>query len=139
MALNPKLSDEAANAAADAVCALANSGYLRVYSGAQPETVDTAASTQTLLAELRLAATAFAPASGGVAPANQITSEPACRATDDASWYRVVRSNGTSALWDGSVGTSGCNLNFETIHFVANARIDVSSFSYTEKKDPQQA
>ena len=35
MALNPKLSNEAANAEADAVAALPNNGYLRIYDGSQ--------------------------------------------------------------------------------------------------------
>ena len=36
MALNPKLSDEAANAEADAVAELLDNGYLRIYNGSQP-------------------------------------------------------------------------------------------------------
>jgi hypothetical protein len=134
MALNPKMSNAAASAAADTVCALANNGYLRVYDGTQPATVDTAISTQTQLAELRFGATAFAAASNGVATANAIASDSAADATGTATWYRVYKSDGTTALFDGSVGTSGANLNFATTSFVANAQIDVDSFSYTQSK-----
>lgn len=134
MALNPQLSNAAANAAADAVCALANSGYLRIYTGTQPANADTAVSTQTQLAELRFGATAFGAASNGVATANAITSDSSADATGTAAWFRVLKSDGATALWDGSVGTSGTNLVFATTSFVANAAIDVTSFTYTQNK-----
>jgi hypothetical protein len=50
MALNPKLSNAAANAAADAACVLVNTGYLRIYDGTQPTSADTAVGAQVLLA-----------------------------------------------------------------------------------------
>lgn len=134
MALNPQLSNAAANAAADAVCALANTGYIRIYSGSQPANADTAVSTQTQLAELRFGSTAFGAAVAGVATANAITSDSAADATGTAAWFRVLKSDGTTALWDGSVSTSGANLNFGTVSFVANAQIDISSFTYTQQK-----
>lgn len=134
MALTPSLSNAAANAAADAVCALANNGYLRIYSGTQATNADTALGAQTQLAELRFGATAFGASVAGVATANAITSDTAADATGTASWFRVYKSDGTTALWDGSVGTSGANLNFATTSFVANAQIDVTSFTYTQSK-----
>jgi hypothetical protein len=134
MALNPKLSNAAANAAADATCALANSGLLKIYDGTQPATADTAVSTQTLLATLTFGNPAFGSAVAGVATANAITSDTAADATGTASWFRVLKSDGTTALWDGSVGTSGANLNFATTSFVAAAQIDISSFTYTQSK-----
>ena len=69
MALNPKLSNAAASAAADAVCVLANTGYLRIYDGTQAADANTAVGAQVLLAELRFGATAFGAASNGVATA----------------------------------------------------------------------
>lgn len=134
MALNPKLSNAAANAAADAVCALANTGYLRIYDGTQAADADTAVSTQTLLAELRFGSTAFGAASGGIATANAISSDTSANATGTATWFRVLKSDGSTSLWDGSVGTSSSNLVFSTTSFVANAQIDVSSFTYTQQK-----
>lgn len=134
MALNPKLSNAAANAAADAVCVLANSGSLKIYDGTQPATADTAVSTQVLLATLTFGNPAFGAAVAGVATANAITSDTAADATGTASWFRVLKSDGTSVLWDGSVGTSGANLNFATVSFVANAQIDVTSFTYQQSK-----
>lgn len=134
MANNPTMANVAANAAADAVCALANTGYLRIYSGTQPATADTAIGAQVLLAELRFGATAFGAAVAGVATANAITADASANATGTATWFRVLKSDGTTALWDGSVGTSGADLNVATVAFVLGAVISVSSFTYTQSK-----
>lgn len=134
MANNPKQTNAAANAAADAVCALANSGLLRIYDGTQPATADTAVSTQTLLAELTLNSTAFGAAVAGVATANSITSDSTADASGTATWFRVVKSDGTTVLWDGSVGTSGCDLNLNTAVVEAGAVVAVTALTYTISK-----
>lgn len=134
MANNPKQTNAAANAAADAVCALANSGLLRIYDGTQPATADTAVSTQTLLAELTLNSTAFGAAVAGVATANSITSDSTADASGTATWFRVVKSDGTTVLWDGSVGTSGCDLNLNTAAIEAGAIVAVTALTYTISK-----
>lgn len=134
MANAPKFSNVAANAAADAVCALANSGKLRIYDGSKPATADTAVSTQVLLAELTLNATAFGGAALGVATANAITSDSSADATGTAAWFRVTKSDGTTVLFDGTVGTTGCDLNLNTTSIVAAASVAVTSFTYTQPK-----
>lgn len=137
MALNPRLTNRGANAAADAVCALANSGLLRGYSGTQPATADTAISGNTLLFELTLNATAFGAAVNGVATANAITADASANATGTCTWFRVLDSGGvdvTDNLWDGEVGVSGANLNLNTVSIVAGAQVSVSSFTYTQSK-----
>jgi hypothetical protein len=50
-----RLTNAAVNAEADAFARLLDNGYLRIYSGTQPATADTALSGNTLLAELRFA------------------------------------------------------------------------------------
>ena len=102
MALNPTLANVAANAQADAACALANTGWLRIYDGAQPANADTAVTSQNVLAELRFSATAFGAAVAGVAAANAIAADPSANATGTAAWFRVFKSDGATALWDGS-------------------------------------
>jgi hypothetical protein len=134
MALTPKLSNVAANAEADAVCVLANSGKLRIYDGTQPATADTALSGQVLLAELTFNATAFGAASAGVATANAITQDASADATGTASWFRAVKSDGTTVLFDGSVGTSGSNLNLNSVAIASGAAVQVTSFSFTASK-----
>lgn len=134
MALNPKRSNTAASAAADAVCALLNSGYLRIYDGTQPTNANTAVSTQTLLAELRFNATAFGAASNGVATANSITSDTAADATGTATWFRALKSDGTTVVFDGSVGTASADMILNSVAISAGAAVSVSSFTYTENK-----
>lgn len=134
MALNPKLSNEAANAEADAACALANTGYLRIYDGSQPATADTAIESQVLLAELRFAATAFGGAVAGVATANSITADSSANATGTAAWFRVLKSDGTSPLWDGSVGTATANLVLDSISIVLGGTVSVTAFTFTASK-----
>lgn len=134
MANNPKQTNAAANAAADAVCALANSGLLRIYDGTQPADASTAVTTQTLLAELTLNSTAFGAAVAGVATANSITSDSTADASGTATWFRVVKSDGTTVLWDGSVGTSGCDLNLNTAAIEAGAVVAVTALTYTISK-----
>ena len=90
MALNTQLSNEAVNAEGDALGALLNNGYLRIYDGSQPATANTAVSSQVLLAELRFNATAFAATSGGVMTANAITAESSANASGTASWFRAL-------------------------------------------------
>jgi len=134
MAFEPKLSNAAANYAADALCAQANTGYIRIYDGAKAATADTAVGAQVLLAELRFGATAFAAAAAGVATANAITQDSAANATGTASWFRVIKSDGTTTLFDGTVGTSGCDMNMATVSIVTNAIISISTMTYTQNK-----
>jgi predicted amidohydrolase YtcJ len=134
MALNLKLSNATVNAEADAHSALLNSGYLRIYDGTQPTNADTAIGAQVLLAELRFGATAFAAASAGVAAANAITSDSSANATGTATWYRTLKSDGTTVVSDGSVGTSGANLNLNSVAITAGAAVDCTAFVFTQPK-----
>lgn len=127
------MTTASANAIADALAALADGGFLRIYDGTQPATADTAITTQVLLVELTFGTPAFAAASGGVANANDIGSG-VCAATGTATWFRVFRSNGTTVVFDGSVGVSGCDLNFtQGVSFVTGQGKPVSAFSITPR------
>jgi hypothetical protein len=134
VALNPTLSNAGANAAADAVCALANTGYLRIYDGTQPANADVAVGAQVLLAELRFGATAFGAAANGVATANAITADASANATGTATWFRVLKSDGVTVLWDGSVGTATANLILNSVAITVGAAVSVSALTYTQSK-----
>jgi len=94
------------NAALDAITPLLNSGFLRVYSGAMPATPETAASG-TLLAELVFNATAFGAAAAGVATANAITQDASANNTGVAGYVRLLKSDGTTAIFDGDATATG--------------------------------
>jgi len=130
MALNPFLSDAAANASANAATALCNGGSIKIYSGTQPANANAAVSG-TLLVTLPFSATAFGAAAAGVATANAITAANAA-ASGTAAWFRAVKSDGTSAVFDGSVGTSGCDLNLSSVALTSGGNVAVSSFTYTQ-------
>lgn len=129
MGNNLKTSIAARNAELNALAALANSGKLRIYSGAQPATPETAASGD-LLAELTMNSTAFGAAANGTITANAITQDSSNEASGDAGWYRLLKSDGTTALWDGEVGTSGSDLNLNSISISSGAITTVTSFTY---------
>lgn len=134
MADTTKISNAAANAEANAFSDLLDNGYLRIYSGSQPATVDTAIGAQVLLAELRFNATASGAAVDGVITFNAITSDTAADATGTAAWFRALSSNGTSAQWDGSVGTSGATINLNSVAIQVGAQVDVTALTFTVNK-----
>jgi len=134
VALNPKFSNLAVNTEADALGVLLNTGYLRIYDGTQPATADTVITTQVLLAELRFNATAFAAAVAGVITANSITSDAAADATGTASWFRALKSDGTSVVFDGSVGEATADLVLNDIGIVLGVVTAVTSLTITVSK-----
>lgn len=135
MALNPKFSNAAVNAELDALTTLLNTGYLRIYDGAQPTTADTALGAQALLAELRFNATAFAAAVAGVATANAITSDASANNTGTAAWFRALKSDGSTVICDGTVGVgAGFDAQIPTTAIVSSAVVACSAFTITLSK-----
>ena len=120
----------ARNAELDALAPLANSGYIRIYTGGIPATPETAVSG-TLLAELQFNATAFGAAAAGVITANAITQDSSADNTGTAGTYRALKSDGTTALWDGTVSTSGADLNLNSTSINAGVAVSVSSLTVT--------
>lgn len=131
---NLKLSNNVVNPQADALSDLADNGYLRIYDGTQPATADTAITTQVLLAELRFNADAAPSAVDGVLTFNAITQDSNANNTGTASWFRALKSDGSTVLFDGTVGVSGSDLNIATTAIVAGAIVGVTSFVYTVSK-----
>src|SRR5687767_6447268 len=117
------------NAMLDAITtAIGSNGLLRIYDGSRPATGGTAT---TLLAELALSATAAPGAASGVLTLSTITQDSSANATGTATWFRVTTSGGTHVI-DGSVGTSGSDLNLTTTSIVATQPVSVTSFVITE-------
>jgi hypothetical protein len=128
MAANTHVSSASWDLALNAALDVLNSGFLEIYDGTQPATPDVAVSTQTKLAKLTLGATAFGASSGGTKTANAIGSVAAL-ATSTATWFRAFRSNDTTAVIDGSVGTSGADLNLNAIAIVLGSTVSVTSWT----------
>lgn len=131
MAMNTQLADATVNAQGDALAALLNNGYLRIYSGTQPANANTALSGNTLLAELRFSATAAPATSGGVITFNAITADASADNTGTATFFRAFKSDGTSVVMDGSVGTSAANMIIATTSISAGQTVSCSSFTHS--------
>ena len=125
------LSAAAASAGADALCALLNGGHVRLYDGARPITVDTAITTQVLLASPTFANPAFAAAVSGVATANAVVSDTDAAASGTSTWFRAVTSGGASVC-DGSVGTADADCILSSVSITAHGTVAISSVVYRQ-------
>lgn len=133
MATNPLWYDATVIASINAVTALLNSGFIRIYTGTQP-TIDSAV-TGTILATMTFGATAFATAtasgSGGTATANAITSGTAGN-TGTAGYFALLASNGTTVVATGSVSTTSGDLVLSTLTVNTGNVVSCSSFTITQ-------
>ena len=69
--------------------------------------------------ELRFNADAAPSAVDGVLTFNAITQDSNANNTGTASWFRALKSDGSTVLFDGTVGVSGSDLNIATTAIVA--------------------
>jgi sulfur carrier protein ThiS len=108
--------------------AIGSGGFLRFYAGSKPPNADTGLTGQTLLAELGLSATPFAVAASGQIVANTITDDLSANADGTATWATFTKSDGTRII-DCTVGTSGSDINMNSVEFRTGARITVTSYN----------
>jgi hypothetical protein len=129
MALNTRRSAYIRNLQVDAATAQLNAGKILIYDGTQPATPETAAGA-TLLATFTLPNPAFGAAVNGVGTANPITDTTGV-AAGTATWFRVTKADGTTPVFDGSIGTSGCNLNLTSTTVSVGGTVSIGTFTYT--------
>ena len=108
------------------------SALLRIYDGTQPARGGAAT---TLLAELTCNAT-FAPAAAAVLlTLNAITQDSSANATGTATWFRIVKADGTTFVMDGTISTVAAgtgDLQLTTTSIVITQPVSVTSFVITE-------
>jgi len=138
MALNPHATAALRKLMVDAIIASCASGILRVMSnaGAQPASPEAAIGSSVVLAELTMSATAFVAVAAVsstdyVVAANAITADSSANASGTASWFRLWNAAGTTALLDGTVGVSGCDLNINAVAIVAATTVSATGMSLT--------
>jgi hypothetical protein len=119
--------DAAVNAVTGNASVSLNSGLIKIYTGSQPALDGSI--TGTLLATMTLNATAFGASSGGTATANSITSGTAGN-TGTAGYFALETSGGT-VVGTGVCGTSGQDLNLNTLSIVSGATVSCSSLTIT--------
>lgn len=134
MAKDTQLSEAAVNAQADAMARMLDNGYRRIYDGAKPADASVAVTTQTLLAELRFNAVSAPPAVAGQLTFNAFTPDSDAKATGDATWFRDLKADGTSAVKDGTVGTIAAgteNMNLDDVHIQQHASVSINGDTHT--------
>jgi hypothetical protein len=116
------------NAMLDAITAQSGaSALLRIYDGTRPATGGTATNK---LAELACATALGAGSASGVLTLNTIQSAGALLA-GTATWFRIVKADGTTVIMDGSVGTTGSDINLNSTVISAGATVSVTSGAIT--------
>lgn len=133
MAADPRITNAVASAMVDVIGDSLDSGTIKIYTGTIPTDADTALGAQTLLATLTFGAAAFGAGSNGVATANAITSDSSADATGTAAWARIASSGATTKM-DVTVGTSGDDINFNSVAFQSGATISITSMTITMPK-----
>ena len=132
MSNNFLVYDSPCEAAVNAFTALLNSGFLELYTGGQPALDGSV--TGTLLVTLTFGATAFAAstASGGTvtANANAIGSGTAGN-SGTASYFALVKSDATTVVATGTVGTSGCDYNMNSTAISSSGNVSCTAFQIT--------
>ena len=120
------------NTRMDAIAtAIGNAGIVKIYSGSVPANVGASLGAAVLLAQLTCGTPFAAASSGGVLTANAISTESSADGTGTASFFRITTSGGTAEV-QGSVGTSGADLNLNSTGITAGASVSITSMTITE-------
>lgn len=116
------------NAQLDAITTFVGAGgKLRIYSGTRPATGGTAT---TLLSEHTLGSP-FAPAASGGVLSPTLPANVNGSSTGTATWFRVLKADGTTIGFDGSVGTSGQDLNLNTTSIASGVPVAITAWTIT--------
>jgi hypothetical protein len=126
MASNLNYSNGTRNAQQQGLITYAGTGaLLRIYNGTQPTNANTAISTQTLIVTLTITG-GFGTDSNGTLTLGTVTDGTAV-ATSTAEFFRIVKSDGTTVVMDGSVSTSGADLNLNDTSIASGQVVSITS------------
>lgn len=121
-------STELRNAKLDAnTTIVGNAGKLEIYAGTKPST---GGAEGTLLATFTLGSP-FAPAASGGVQSPTLPSPTTGVANGTAGWARVTKADGTTAVMDLTVGTSGAQVNLNTLAITTGIAVSVDSWTIT--------
>jgi hypothetical protein len=129
-----KISVLCQNAGGQAETALIDAGsppgILKMFTGSAPSAT-TSADTGTHLCTLTFSNTSFGTFSAGVGTANTITSDTNAANTGTAGYFRIYNAAGT-CIAQGTVGTSGSDINMNTTSIVAGGTVAITSMTWTQ-------
>lgn len=127
-----QLSTTVRNARLDAIeTAVGVSAILRIRSGTAPANCGTADSG-TVLATLNLPSDWLAAASGGVKSKSGTWQDASADATGTAAHFRIYDSGGSTCHLQGTVATSGADLNVDSTSFTAGQSFTITGFDLTD-------
>lgn len=127
-----QLSTTVRNARLDAIeTAVGTSAVLKIRTGAQPADCATADSG-TVLATCSLPSDWMGAASGGTKAKSGTWEDATADAAGTAAHWRLYASDGTTCHAQGSVSTSGADLNVDSVSFSSGQSFTVTSWVFTD-------
>ena len=126
MASNLQYSNGTRNAQQQGLITYAGSGaIIHLYTGTQPANANTALSANTLLVSLTISGS-FGTDSNGTLTVGSVSNGTAV-ATGTATFFRITKSDNSTVVMDGTVGTSGADMNFNTVSIVTGDTVAITS------------
>ena len=123
------LSTEVRNARLDAIETVAGtSPILKIRSGTMP-TATSDADAGTVLSSLTLPSDWMAAASGGIKVKSGTWEDASADNTGTATHFRLYKSDGTTCVMQGTVGTSSADMIVLSVSFVATQPFTVTAFT----------
>lgn len=127
-----------ASALADALDAYTNTGgagKIIIYGGSVPANADATASPTVLVTFDSTHGTTqnpmFGAAASGVITLQGTPLTTPATATGTATHFRIYQNNGTTCVLQGSVGTSGAELNLNTVSITSAVNVTITSGTIT--------
>lgn len=125
MASNLKYSNGTRDAQQQGLITYAGSGaIIHLYDGTQPANANTAASG-TLLVSMAITGS-FGTDSNGTLTLGTVTSGTAV-ASGTAGYFRITKSDDSTVVMDGSVGTSGADMNLNTVTVASGQTVSITA------------
>ena len=127
-----KTSIDSRNAEIDTLTTLLDGGFLKMFTGSQPASPESE-ETGELLATLKFNAPSYASAINGRAKANPLGPDLDASGTGNAGWFRCYKSDGQTALLDGSVGVknSGADIEMNSVSIQIHTEVSLEGLDIT--------
>jgi hypothetical protein len=115
----------------DITTSIGTSAIFNIYAGVQPADVSSATTAlNVIISQLTFPTTnAFAAAAAGSMTANAIASDTSA-VGGTAAWFSITKNTGARVA-DGSVGTSGADLNLNSVTITTGATVAITAFTVT--------
>lgn len=102
-----------------------NNAKINLYAGVRPANANTAITSQTLLVSMTIPGS-FGSDVNGTITLGAVVPDAASN-TGTATFFRIFKSDGTTVVMDGSVGTSGADMNLNTVSIVSGQQVSLSA------------